>query len=800
MKTPTGIEVETNREPSENERFHLIGIGGAGMSALARWLLSRGSQVSGSDWMDSPTLQNLQARGARVYPSHHATHLGDATWIVISDAIHPDNPEVLEAQQRGLPLWRRSQLLGWMLRGHRVIAVTGTHGKTTTTGIIARILEEAELDPLVLIGGDLPEALPPWQGNLRLGAGAWAVVEACEAYESYLDLEPEIAVLTNIEPDHLDYHGTIENLYRSFVKFLTRIKPGGICFFGDDPSKLSDQSGTSGSLEPRTLSAEFRNYGFGESNQLRATLVRQDAGGTVFAVGTEPEQTTFALSPTLPGEHNVLNALAAVGVAQMLGIDPETIQRALDGFQGVKRRMEITGEIAGITLIDDYAHHPTEISATINALRQRYPNRRLIITFQPHLYSRTRDQLQGFIGSLCASDVVIITDIYPAREDPIPGVSAALIAEGLLEKGHPAVYYVPVKSQVPYLLLRIAERDDVLVMMGAGDVDWVARETLKRIEMRAIRQRLRVAVLFGGDSSEREVSILSGRRVLEALDPEEYDAFAVDPAQLTSKPDRLGLVDLLTTIQPDVAFIALHGRHGEDGAVQGLLELAGIPYTGSGMLASALAMNKRAAKIVMQAAGLKTPAGILIEHHDTKAVERVREMFELPLIVKPNEGGSTLGLSKVYDWAELTRALARAFVYDHAVLIEQMIQGTEISVPVLGNRNPVALPIVEIVPQSGFYDFEAKYVPGATEEIVPARLSEEQTNRARQAAVTAHQAIGCRGLSRVDMIVQNEDIYVLEVNTVPGLTPTSLFPRSAQAAGIEFQELIERLIELAREN
>lgn len=790
MRTPTGIEVETSREPAENERFHLIGIGGAGMSALARWLLSRGKQVSGSDHADSPTLQDLQMRGAQVYASHHASHLGDTTWVVVSDAIHLDNPEVIEAQQRGLPIWRRSQLLGWMLRDYRVIAITGTHGKTTTTGIIARLLEEAGLDPLVLIGGDLPEAISPWQGNLRLGGGKWAVVEACEAYESYLDLEPEIAIITNIEPDHLDYHGSVESLYRSFEKFVSCIKPGGVCLACGDSAVSNLQSSVSGS------SVQFLTYGLGETNHLRAAIIRQDVSGTTFTA----DGMTYALPAVLSGEHNVLNALAAIGTAQSLGIAQEVIQRALNGFHGVKRRMEITGEVAGMTLIDDYAHHPTEISATINALRQRYPNRRLVITFQPHLYSRTRDQLKGFIESLSASDVVIITDIYPAREDPIPGVSAALIAEGLLERGHPAVYYVPVKTQVPHLLLRIAERDDVLVMMGAGDVDWVARETLKRIETRAVTHRLRVAVLMGGDSSEREVSILSGRRVLEGLNSEEYDTFAVDPALLTSRPDQLGLVDLLTTIQPDVAFIALHGRHGEDGAVQGLLELAGIPYTGSGMLASALAMNKRAAKIVMQAAGLKTPEGILIEQGDEEAVDKVRAVLELPIVVKPNEGGSTLGLSKVYDWADLPRALARAFVYDHAALVERMIPGMEISVPVLGNRYPVSLPVVEIVPQSGFYDFKSKYVPGATEEVVPARLPDELMSKAQRASITAHQAIGCRGMSRVDMIVHGEDLYVLEVNTVPGLTPTSLFPRSALAAGIGFQELIERLIELAREN
>lgn len=763
------------------------------MSALARWLLSQGYPVSGSDLTDSPTLQDLKERGAQVHTSHRATQIQYANWVVLSDAIHPDNPEVIEAQRLNLPLWRRSQLLGWLLKDYKVIAITGTHGKTTTTAMIAQVLDEAGLDPVVLIGGDIPNKQPPWQHNLRLGEGEWAVVEACEAYESYLDLQPAIAVITNVEPDHLDYHGSLENIELSFAQFLRQVKPGGrriLCGDSSSCHSICEQIQSEGS----DRACYF--YGVASSNDLSLRILEQHSRGTRFEVKSARETQTYTLSSQAAGEHNALNALAAIAVAQFIGIDQTPLQSALEHFVGVKRRLEVIGDVAGCAIIDDYAHHPTEIAASINALKQRYPNRRLITIFQPHLYSRTRDQLAGFIDSLHSSDVVIITDIYPAREEPIPGISAALIAEGLLANGHSSTHYVPVKELIPALLMKIAEPGDVIIAMGAGNIDWVARETIQRLETRANASRRRVAVLIGGNSSEREVSLLSGARVIQALNPKKYDAFIVDPAQLKHGE---GLLDLFSDPKPEVAFIALHGGYGENGALQGLLELAGIPHTGSSVLASALAMNKHACKIVLQSAGLQTPKGLLVKRDLPYSMEEIQNRLSLPLIVKPNEGGSTLGVTRVEDWETLPRAIVRALTYDEGALIEECIEGMEISVPIIGNRQPRALPAVEIVPMSGFYDFQAKYEPGATKEIVPARLNDTLTERAQQTALKAHSLIGCRGMSRVDMIVRGEELFILEINTVPGLTETSLLPLSAQAAGIAFEELIEKLIDWALE-
>lgn len=329
--------------------------------------------------------------------------------------------------------------------------------------------------------------------------------------------------------------------------------------------------------------------------------------------------------------------------------------------------------------------------------------------------------------------------------------------------------------------------------------------------------KINVAVLMGGKSAEREVSLSTGRMILESLDPGKYNAFPVDTAVFGHKAQESESVSSDTSVKmlpldvistsngscpkPDVAFIALHGRFGEDGTVQGLLELLEIPYVGSGVLASALAMDKIMTRRMLDYSGIPVPKGIDVRPGVDLAELAVRVGAEMgyPVVVKPNRQGSTIGLSIVRDEADLEQSVRTAFDFDQDVLIEQFVKGTEITVSVIGNQDLQALPIVEIVPEGGFYDYHAKYTAGATDEIVPARIPEGPYHRAEELAIQCHKALGCRGMSRTDMIVDGDDIYILEVNTIPGMTPTSLLPRAAQAAGIEFPELLDRLINLALE-
>ncbi len=315
------------------------------------------------------------------------------------------------------------------------------------------------------------------------------------------------------------------------------------------------------------------------------------------------------------------------------------------------------------------------------------------------------------------------------------------------------------------------------------------------------RRRLRVVVLTGGTSAEREVCLMSGRKVHGALDPERYEAASVDLADITTSGDVTPLLSAFGPEgRPDVVFVALHGGAGENGTVQGMLDLLGIPYTGSGVLASALALNKIVAKKLFEREGIPTPRWMAFRAAARAgAARQIVSTLGLPCVVKPGQEGSSIGVTIVREVGGLEEALDLAFRYGPEVLVEQYIAGTEITGPVLGNDNPQVLPLIEIAPRNEFYDYEAKYTPGATEEIIPARITEAQAERARELTLAAHRLVGCRGMSRVDMIAAPEEIYVLELQTIPGLTDTSLVPRAAEAAGIGFPQLVDRLIELALE-
>ncbi len=343
--------------------------------------------------------------------------------------------------------------------------------------------------------------------------------------------------------------------------------------------------------------------------------------------------------------------------------------------------------------------------------------------------------------------------------------------------------------------------------------------------------RLKVAVLMGGLSSEREISLSTGKQVLEGLDPLKYEVYGVDASrmpgsvrkndlgsssdvdavrqagiQLMAGTELHGMDSLMgnSELRPDVVFIALHGRFGEDGCVQGLLEILGLPYTGSGVLASALAMDKTMSKSIMADAGICVPESFEVtvrnSGFDTDAIITGADKLGYPLIVKPSRQGSTIGMSRVFGEDGLLPAVREAARYDSLILVEKFVEGTELTISVLGNDDPIALPVIEIVPSTGFYDYQAKYTPGATEEIVPARISAEATKRVQDLAVKAHRALGCHGASRVDFIYDGREFYALEVNTIPGMTPTSLLPRAAAAAGIGFSDLLDSLIQLALED
>lgn len=443
------------------KRVHFIGIGGYGMSALAFLLLQSGYSVSGSDLRESNLTRLLQQSGARVFTGHGEEQLGDAQLVVYSTAIPNDNPELTAAQRRGLPLWHRSELLAAVFNEKRGVAVAGAHGKTTTTAMAALLMAGGGLDPTAIIGGEVSF----FGGNARLGKGRHVVAEACESDHSFTRYRPTLALVTNIEADHLEhYDGNFEHLVAAYLAFINNVKEEGkavICI--DDPML-------------RQLLPQFRppvvTYGFDAAADFRAGKVSLEGLGSRFRV-YHADQYIGAYSLQVPGRHNVLNALGAMAAAFLCGVDLQAAGETLYQFKGVKRRFEIVGEADDIVVVDDYAHHPTEIRATLEAAQQS--GRRIICVFQPHRYTRTHFLWSDFLEAFHRADLLLLDDIYAAGEEPIEGISAARLARILQGQGHAGAHFLSGKEQIVAALRQLARPGDLVITMGAGDIWQVGR-------------------------------------------------------------------------------------------------------------------------------------------------------------------------------------------------------------------------------------------------------------------------------------------------------------------------------------
>ncbi|HEY2094613.1 MAG TPA: UDP-N-acetylmuramate--L-alanine ligase [Thermoanaerobaculia bacterium] len=433
--------------------IHFVGIGGIGMSGVAEILAESGVSVSGCDLRRSPATDLLESRGITVSIGHDREHLEGVDLVVVTAAVKGLNDEIDHARRRGIRIVRRAEMLGELVRGKRGIGVAGTHGKTTTSAMVATVLAEAGLDPTVLIGGMVGN----FGGNAKRGESDLVVVEADEYDRTFHELHPQIAVVTNIEADHLEYYGSFEAIEEAFRIYAEGVAADGVivgCV--DDPAVASLLEFTS----RRTV-----RYGLSETAQVRAVNISYEARGSRFEV---PGVGWFKLF--IPGEHNVRNALAAIAVARELGMEPSAIALGLAKFLGVDRRFQLLGEYAGALIVDDYAHHPTEIRATLDAARRGYPQRRVVALFQPHLYSRTRDFAGDFARALKTADVAIVAPIYAAREKPIENVSARMIADA--ESG--VEFLDRSNSEIYNEMRRRLEPNDIFITMGAGDVHEIA--------------------------------------------------------------------------------------------------------------------------------------------------------------------------------------------------------------------------------------------------------------------------------------------------------------------------------------
>ena len=461
--------------------IHFVGIGGVGMSGIAEVLQNLGYQISGSDLSDSPTLRRLAALGIQTRLGHAASHVAGADAVVTSTAVQPDNPEVLAARVRRIPVVPRALMLAELMRLKKGIAIAGTHGKTTTTSLVASVLAEAGLDPTFVIGGRLNSA----GANARLGQGDYIVVEADESDASFLNLLPVMAVVTNIDADHMETYGhDFGRLQQAFVDFLHRMPFYGTAILCTDDAAVR-------AIVPQ-VTCPITGYGFEEGAEVRATEVRALGGHMQFTVQRRngvalPD---LAVELKLPGRHNVLNALAAIAVAVELNLPDAAVQRALANFKGVGRRFQRYGEVAAaaggsFTLVDDYGHHPVEMAATLAAARGAFPGRRLVLAFQPHRYSRTRDCFEDFVKVIAQADVVLLTEVYAAGEAPIVAADGRSLARALRVAGRIEPQFVDHIAALPKAIKDTALDGDVVLCMGAGSIGAVPAQVLELLAMAA---------------------------------------------------------------------------------------------------------------------------------------------------------------------------------------------------------------------------------------------------------------------------------------------------------------------------
>jgi UDP-N-acetylmuramate--alanine ligase len=467
-----------NERMGRTRTIHFVGIGGAGMAGIAEVLLNLGYQVKGSDLKLTAVTERLRDLGADIHEGHAADQLGEADVVVVSSAVAHDNPEVLAAHARRIPVIQRAEMLGELMRFRYGIAIAGTHGKTTTTSLIASALAEGGLDPTFVIGGRLLSA----NANAKLGGGRYLVAEADESDASFLHLQPMIAVVTNIDADHLGtYEGDLNRLKQGFLDFLHNLPFYGLAVL------CSDDANTEGMA--RNVSRRKVSYGLGDAADVQAYDIERLGLKTRFKVRSKDRSDPLTIELKLPGIHNVRNALAAIAVASELAIGDDALKRALAEFSGIDRRLQVLGtvttEAGRVTFVDDYGHHPTELAATIAAARDAWPGRRLVVVFQPHRYTRTLALLDDFAQVLSTVDALVLTNVYAAGEMPLAGADGKSLARAVRVRGAVEPIFIEDLSELPAVLAQIMRADDIVLTLGAGSIGAAAAGLPRALAVRA---------------------------------------------------------------------------------------------------------------------------------------------------------------------------------------------------------------------------------------------------------------------------------------------------------------------------
>lgn len=784
------------------KKCHFIGIGGAGMSGLARLMLNKNIQVSGSDIASNTIIDGLASSGAKVHIGHAAANVVSDMTVVYTTDIKHDNPEYQAALRLKCPMLHRSELLQIIMESYQSLTVAGTHGKTTTTSLLTWVLESSGLSPSYAIGGVAPQLA----ANAGQGTGKYFVAEACESDGSFLKYSPYGSIVTNIDLDHMDHYHTETALIEAFKQFMGQVTSSAHLFYSGDDIRLQH-------IKPQGIS-----YGFGEHCELRASNFSQQGWKSHFDIAFHGKKYS-QIEVALTGQHNALNALGVFGLALTLGIEEDKIRKALSSFGGVLRRCEMKGDKHGILCIDDYAHHPTELRVTLKAIRRAIGERRMVVVYQPHRYSRAKDCMGQYGGIFEEADALFVTEIYAAREKPIPGVSHENIISEIAIDLNRRCSHVERKN-VANVLGAFLRPHDVLVTLGAGDVTNVSGEVLRQLSLKA-PTKLKVGMIFGGMSVEHEVSLLSADYMRAALRPEYYE---VENFGITYQGHWLTGADAREKVKTavfdadkpkithevfnkiagcDILFPVMHGTNGEDGTIQGFFEMLSKAYVGCDHRSAAISMDKEATKKIVADAGIRIVPHVAFSRYewDTNKealMKRIHNELRYPLFVKPIHLGSSIGVHKAVNEDALYKGIADAFRFDTKLMIENGLDIREIEFALLGNDEVVVFPPAEVVTHGQMQGYHAKYGfsgEKAVEAIPKADLPDHLMAEGMEMVKRAYQAVGCVGMARIDTFLDKDGkFWFNEINPIPGCTKHSIYPQICEANGLAPADLVDRLL------
>jgi len=772
--------------------YHFIGLGGIGMSALARILLQRGMVVQGSDVRPSALLERLAQEGAKVHIGHSASLCEEATVAVYNSDIRSDNVELQRARERKIPILHRSELLHALMEGKKPLLVTGTHGKTTVTALLSSVLEEGGLEPSFVIGG----IHRGWNTNGRGQEGEFFVAEADESDHSFIKTAAFGAIVTNLDNDHLSYWKEPVHLEAAFQQFFSQATSEEHVFWCGDDARL------------RALKHKGVSYGFGKDNALRIERFESTAEGVRFSIVWK-QRRYCDIDLRLYGRHNALNGAAVFGLALALGVAEAAIRSAFMSFAGTARRLEWKGSARGIDVYDDYGHHPTEIETTLKALRTSAKERRLVVVFQPHRYTRVRDCFREFLECFSEADVLVVTDIYGGSEAPIEGVSAERLAAELRTRLGGRVHLFS-RDALEEKTAELLQPYDVVLTLGAGDVTHAGDRILQRVE--SLAPMLKIGVLFGGTSSEHAVSLMSAGTIVKGLSRQwlSVKQFAISKEGQWRMGDDAPSIDSMISAEVlqalmacDVVVPVFHGPQGEDGMMQGFLDTLNLPYVGSDYRGSALCMHKGWTKHVAKMFGVPTAAYLELDEisyfaSKAQAYEKIERELRYPIWIKPAHLGSSVGVSRVASSEELAQSLETAFAFDDVVIAEEEVDGREVEFSLLGNEFIRVAMAGEIIKPDRFHGYDQKYGPTASPIQIPAPLTERQREIGEEMAREMYRRAGCKGMARIDFFLDKQGHFWLnEINPFPGFTATSAFPAMWQATGLSIEELCDELLILA---